>query len=146
MGFPGGSVVKNQPANAGKVGPIPGSERSPGKQNGNLLQYSCLENSMDRGSWWAIVHGVAKNWTQLSDWTELNWIPYRATWVAQWIKNLPAIQETQVWSLGQEDPLEEGMAPHSSILAWRSPASEAWHAAVHGPQRVRHDWATELNW
>ena len=46
---------------------IPGSERSPGEGNGNPLQYSCLENSVDRGTWWAIVHGVAKSQTQLSD-------------------------------------------------------------------------------
>ena len=54
MGFPGGSVVKNLPANAGDIGDaglIPGSERSPGRGNGNPLQYSCLENSMDRGAW-----------------------------------------------------------------------------------------------
>ena len=63
MGFPGGSVVKNLPANAGDVGDtgsIPGSQRSPGRGNSNSLQYSCLENSMDRGTWWATVHGVAK--------------------------------------------------------------------------------------
>ena len=58
--FPGGSVVKNPPANAGDVGSIPGSERPPGEGNGNPLQYSCLGNHMDRGAWWAVVHGVAK--------------------------------------------------------------------------------------
>ena len=47
--------------------------RSPGEGNGNPLQYSYLENSMDRGAWWAAVYGVTKSWTQLSDWTELNW-------------------------------------------------------------------------
>ena len=50
VGFPGGSVVKNLPANAGDTGLVPGSGRSPGVGNGNLLQYSCLENSMDRGA------------------------------------------------------------------------------------------------
>ena len=50
MGFPGGSVVKNLPANAGDTGSIPGSERSPGGGNGSPLQYSCLENPMDRGA------------------------------------------------------------------------------------------------
>ena len=59
-GFPGGSVVKNPPANAGDLGSIPGSGRSPGGGNGNLLQYSCLENPMDRGPWWATVDGVAE--------------------------------------------------------------------------------------
>ena len=60
MGFPGGSVVKNPPANAGDTGSIPGSERSPGEGNGNPLQYSCLENTMDRGAWQATVPGVAE--------------------------------------------------------------------------------------
>ena len=63
MGFLGGSVVKNIPAKAGDKGLIPGLGRSPGGGNGTQLQYSCLENSMDRGGWWAIVHGVAKSWT-----------------------------------------------------------------------------------
>ena len=66
MGFPGGSVVKNSPANAGDEGSVPGSERSPGEENGNPLQYSCLGNPTDRGAWWATVHEVAKSWTQLS--------------------------------------------------------------------------------
>ena len=57
-GFPCGSVVKNLPANAGDVGSIPGSGRYPRVGNGNPLQYSCLENSMDRGAWWTVVHRV----------------------------------------------------------------------------------------
>ena len=60
MGFPGGSVVKNLPANAGDSGSIPGSERHPGKGNVNPLQYSCLGNPMNKGPWQATVHGVAK--------------------------------------------------------------------------------------
>ena len=67
MGFPGDSVVKNPPANAGDAGSIPGSGRSPGGGNGNPLQYSCLENSMDRGAWQATVHGVTKSQTWLSN-------------------------------------------------------------------------------
>ena len=66
MGFPDGSVVKNLPANAGDAGDaslIPGSGRSPGEENGNPLQYPFLENPMDRGAWWATVHGVAKSQT-----------------------------------------------------------------------------------
>ena len=55
MGFPGGSVVKNPPANAGNVGLIPGSGRSSGEENGNPLQYSCLQNSTDREALWATV-------------------------------------------------------------------------------------------
>ena len=63
MGFPGGSVVKNPPANARDVSSIPELGGSPGGGNGNPFQYSCLENSMDRGAWWATVHGVAKSQT-----------------------------------------------------------------------------------
>ena len=68
-GFPGGTVVKNLPANAGDsrdAGSTSGLGRSPGAGNGNPLQYSCLENFMDRGVWQATVHGVAKSQTQLS--------------------------------------------------------------------------------
>ena len=64
--FPGVAVVKNQPANAGDtrdVGSIPGSGKSPGGGNDNPLQYSCLENPMDRGTWQATVHRVAKSQT-----------------------------------------------------------------------------------
>ena len=67
MGFQGGSVVKNLSASAGDVGLIPGLGRFPGEGNSNPLPYSCLGNPMDRRVWWAIVHGVAKNWTQLND-------------------------------------------------------------------------------
>ena len=69
MGFLGGSGGKNLPANAGDAGDlglIPGLGRFPGGRNGSPLQYSCLGNPMDRGAWWAIVHGVTKNWTWLS--------------------------------------------------------------------------------
>ena len=68
MGFLGGAVAKNLLANAGDsrdVGSIAGSGRPPGVDNGNLLQNSCLENSMDRGACWAAVQGVAKSRTQL---------------------------------------------------------------------------------
>ena len=71
LGFPSGSVVKESACNAGDVakavGSILGSGRSPGKGNGNPLQYSYLGNSMGRGAWWATVHGVAKSWTRLSN-------------------------------------------------------------------------------
>ena len=67
MGFPGGSVVKKPPTNAGDMGLIPESGRSPGEGNGNPLQYSCLENPMDRGGCQATVQRVMKGRTQLSD-------------------------------------------------------------------------------
>ena len=65
--FPGGSDGKASAYNADALGSIPGSGRSPGEGNGNPLQYSCLENPMDGGAWWATVHGVAKSRTRLSD-------------------------------------------------------------------------------
>ena len=67
MGFPGGSGGKESDCTAGDLGSIPGWGRSPGEGNGNPLQYSCLENFMDRGIWWATVHGVEKSRSQLSD-------------------------------------------------------------------------------
>ena len=68
-GFPGGSEVKASASNVGDLGSIPGSGRSPGEGNGNPLQYSCLENPMDGGAWWATVHGVAQSQTPLSNLT-----------------------------------------------------------------------------
>ena len=64
-----GSEVKASACSVGDLGSIPGSGRSPGEGNGNPLQYSCLENPMDRGIWWATVHGVTKSRTRLSDFT-----------------------------------------------------------------------------
>ena len=66
-GFLGGSVGKETACNVGDPGSFPGSGRSPGEENGNPLQYSCLENPMDRGAWWATGNGVTKSWTQLSN-------------------------------------------------------------------------------
>ena len=66
-GFPYSSVGKESACSAGDLGSIPGLGRSPGERNGNLFQYSCLENPMDRGAWSAVVHGVAKSWAWLSN-------------------------------------------------------------------------------
>ena len=69
-GFPGGSVGKKSACKAGDIrdaGLIPGLGRSPGGGHGNPLQYLCLENSMDRGAWWATVHGVEKSQSGLSN-------------------------------------------------------------------------------
>ena len=108
--FPGGSVGKESACNAGDPGSIPGSGRSPGEGKGSPLQYSGLENSVD-----CVVYGVALG--------------------AQLVENPPAVRETWAPSLGWEDPLEKGKAPHSSILAWRIP----WTVQSMGSQRVRHD-------
>ena len=66
-GLPGGSDSKESACSAGDSGSIPGSGRSPGEGLSNPLQYSCLENPMDRGAWWATVHGVTQSWTWLSN-------------------------------------------------------------------------------
>ena len=65
-GFPAGSGGKESACSVGDPGSIPGSGRSPGEGNGTPLQYSCLENPMDRGAWQATVHGVTESWTRLS--------------------------------------------------------------------------------
>ena len=67
--LPGGSYGKVSACNVRDPGSIPRSGRSSGEGNGNPLQYSCLENSMDGEAWWSTVHGVTKSWTRLSDFT-----------------------------------------------------------------------------
>ena len=85
-----------------------------GEGNGTPLQYSCLENPMDRGAWWAAVHGVARSWTRLSDFTLT--FHFHA--------------------------LEEEMATHSSVLAWRIPGTgEPGGLPSMGSHRVGHDWS-----
>ena len=76
LGFPGGSVGKASACNAEDLGLIPGSGSSPGEGNGNPLQYSCLENSMDGGACWAAVHGAAKSRTRLSHLTIVHLADY----------------------------------------------------------------------
>ena len=94
------------------LGPVPGLGRSPGEGNGNPLQYSCLENSMDRGAWRATVYGVAKSQTQLSDLTFT--FHFHA--------------------------LEKDMATHSSVLAWRIPGTgEPGGLPSMGSHTVGHD-------
>ena len=93
---------------------------------------------MDREAWHAAAHGITESQTQLSDWTKLNTIQW-ASLVAQMVKNLPAMQETQVQSLGWEDSLEKGMANCSSILAWRIPwTGEPGELQFMGTQSVEH--------
>ena len=114
------SVLKNLPANEGEVrdaGLIPGSKICCGEGNGTPLQYFCLKSPMDWGAWWATVHTWLQSQTWLKQFSTHNNIWFLP--VAQIIKNLPAMWETWVQSLGWEDPLEKGMATHSSILAWR---------------------------
>ena len=96
---------------------------------------------MDRGAWRATVHGVAKSQTRLGDQVQHSTRTMRgASLVAQMLKNLPAMQETQVLSLGREDPLEKGISTHSSVLAWKIPwTEEPGGLQSIGLQRVSHD-------
>ena len=94
--FPPSSVSEKASCNAGDLGLIPGSGRFPGEENGNPLQYSCLEHSMDRGAWRATVHGVAKSQTWLSDQTTSRAWPLSAL-----------LCSIQIWALGEAAPLME---------------------------------------
>ena len=91
-----------------------------GEGNGNPLQCSCLENPRDGGAWWAAVYGAAQSWTRLKQLSSSS-SSSRTSLIAQLENNLPAMQETWVRSMGQEDPLEKKLSTHSSILAWRIP-------------------------
>ena len=82
MSFPGGSEVKNPSAIAGDTGSIPGSRRSPGEGNGNVLQDSCLGNPVNRGTWWTTVH-EPKNWTQ-------QWLNNKGTLYCMWKPSSPS--------------------------------------------------------
>ena len=97
--------------------------------------------SMNREDWQAIVHGVAKSQTRLGDQVQHSTRTMRgASLVAQMLKNLPAMQETQVLSLGREDPLEKGISTHSSVLAWKIPwIEEPGGLQSMGSQRIGHD-------
>ena len=89
QGFPGGKVVKSPPANAGDTGSIPGSGRSPGREDSNPLQYSCLETPIDSGAWRAAVCGVAKSQTCLSmHAVVIQWIGIGALTVRAWVQSL----------------------------------------------------------
>ena len=88
----------------------PGLDRSPGEGNGNPLQYSCLGNPMDRGAWWAVVHGVAKRRTWLSDWGCIKWINNMVCLVA---KSCPTL--TTPWTVACQAPLSMGF---SRLESW----------------------------
>ena len=116
-----------------------------GEGNADPLQCSCLENPRDGGAWWAAVYGVTQSQTRLKRRSSSRGndcftgegigYPLQYSWVAlvaQLVKNLPAMRETWVRSLGWEDPLEEGKVTHSSILAWRIP----WTGEPGGLQSV----------
>ena len=143
MGFPGGSVVKNLPSNAGdtrNVGAITGWGRSPGEGNGYPLEYSCLENSMDGGAWWNILHGVTESDTteQLTNHCTCHFQDYFSlfalfiqTWHSALVFGLPLLVSLSSVSVlcftftfmhwrrkWQPNPIQ------SSVLAWRIPGTE----------------------
>ena len=112
------------------MGSIPGLGRSPGGRRGNPLQYSCLGESHGQSSL------QAREQVTVSYPLQYSW----ASLVAQTVKNPPAVQETQVHSLGWEDPVEKGMATHSSFLAWKIPLTEeSGRLQFMGSQRVGHN-------
>ena len=113
-------VVKNLPANTGDirdVGSIPGSGGSPGVGNGNPNQYSCLENPMDQGTWQTTVHGLAKNWTQLSKWAQMD----------GWLANLghPWNQKSALmlaWVISESrSVVSNSLWLHGLYIPWNSP-------------------------
>ena len=118
--FPGSSAGEESACNVGDLGLIPRLGQSPGEGKGYPLQYSGLENPMDCIVWLSDFHFTSLH-------SSLPHLPFiwctvdiiGPSLVAQSVKNLPAMQETRVQSLGWEDPLEKEMATHSSILAWK---------------------------
>ena len=164
MGFSNGSRTHLQMQEIWETGVSSvghGLGRSSEGGHGNPLQDFYLENPMHRGAWQAIVHSVTKSRTRLK-WPSmhthislkywcLTFLPFmnnmnlpwvRASLVAQRERIHLPMQETWLWSLGREDPLKEGMATHSSILAWRIPwTEEPGGLKSIGSERVEYDWS-----
>ena len=146
-------LVKNPPTKAGNArdaSSIPVLGRSLGVGNGTPLQYSCLENSMGRGAWWATIPGatrVGHDWAHtytLRTHTQLLWL--RASLIPQSVKNPPAMQETcSIPVLGRSPGEGNGNPLQYSCL--RNPMDRrGWQVAVHWVTRVRHDLATRQQW
>ena len=126
-GFPDASVCKESACNAGAAGDtgsIPGSERSSGGENGNLLQYSCLENPMDEGAWWAVVHGVAKSQTWLSDFTHWLTHPSILAWRILWTWKPGGLQSMGSRRVGHDWEAEH--MPKYPVPTGKSGASTEW--------------------
>ena len=138
LGFPGGSDGKESACNVGDLGSIRGSGRSPWVGNGNPLQYSCLENSVDRGAWQSTVHGVTKSWTQVnySYFLSLkNSLVKRASFcIYIWMQfySSPAFYVGE----GNGNPLQYSCLENPMDRG-------AWQVTVHGVARVGHDSATK---
>ena len=104
-------IVKNPPANAGDLGSIPGSGRSPGEGNGYSLWYSCLKNSVDRGAWWATVQGVEKSQPRLSDFHTLGRILCLCSWRVNWGSSARAGKQCCLLAVVQPGPSLRGWLP-----------------------------------
>ena len=134
-------MAKNLPAMQETQVRSLGQEDPLEKEMANHSSILAWRMSINREDWQAIVHGVAKSQTRLGDQVQHSTRTMRgASLVAQMLKNLPAMQETQVLSLGREDPLEKGISTHSSVLAWKIPwTEEPGRLQVHGSRRVIHN-------
>ena len=129
-------VVKNPPANAGDVrdtGLIPGLGKSPGRRYGNLLQFFCLENLMDRGAWRATVHGVTKNWTQLK-WLNIHVRQVKSLWL-----------EGRKYHRKHRDTLDVSEHKHNTLLNTTLDTTEVtWMLGGEGrgiqPMGARRGW------
>ena len=151
MGFPGGRVLKNLPASAGdtwEMGSIPGSRRSLGVENGNPLQYSCLENSIDRGAWQATVHGVTESWTCQVASVMSNSLQPCGPWPTR-LLCLWDFSRQEYWS-GLPFP------PSGDLSDWPRDQTHISYISSIGnrffttsttwkPQRVGHDWANDTH-
>ena len=143
MGFPGGPEFKASACNAGDLGSIPGLGRYRGEGNSNPLQHSCLENPMDRGAWWATIHGVAKS--DMTEWLNHHHHTYtQASQVVLVVKDPPS-NAGDLWALGSSPG--SGRSPgggHGNSLQYSylgDPMDRgAWSLR---PRRVRHDLATK---
>ena len=119
----------------GNPGSVLESGWSSGEGNGNLLQYSCLGNPMDRGAWWAPMNGVSKSWTQMSKYHILE---KRQCMLENWFINHRRPKKF--------DLFDKAMATHSSTLAWKIPWTEGPGGLQSmGSLGVGHDWATSLS-
>ena len=137
-GFPGKppSEGKASTCNAGNLGSIPGSGRSPGEGNGNPFQYSCLKNPMDGGDWWATVHGVAKSRTRLSHFTFTFTLRLSVCWEHKGIMNFFSKGRSKPRSLKGEWTQKTSPFPGSSEFP-SLPVKGRWQGSGQWSQETR---------
>ena len=167
LGFPRSSVGKESACNAGDLGLISGLGRSPGEGNGYPIQYSCLENPMDRGAWWVTVHGVTRVRHDLvTKETNLDLRTLKPTGNWCLVRTNLGVDACYSFSDSFLSPTgvflfpfiyfliyvficalsEKAMAPHSSTLAWKIPwTEEPGRLQSMGLLRVGHDWVASLS-